>query len=383
MSRFAIARSFRLALIGALAAALALAGCGRKGPLDPPPGASIDRRGAAEHARPDEQRTGKEPEAGKSKAPQGARQADPPRRHCSTERVDAPLRLSRRRLCTPRRSASTRSPQQVGTPFYCYSTATLERHYQVFAGAFADVDALVCYAMKANSNQAVIATLAKLGAGADVVSEGELKRARAAGIPADKIMFSGIGKTARELALAVDEGILCINVESEPELESAVADRVGEGRDRAVSRCASIPTSTPRPTPRSPPARPRTSSAFRSAARARSMRTRPSCRASRSPASTCISAARSPICDPFDDAFALLADFVRTLRADGHTHLACRSRRRPRHSLSRRQRAAAASGRLCRGGQARHARSRLPADLRAGPADRRQCRHPGDARACS
>ena len=67
----------------------------------------------------------------------------------------------------------------VGTPFYCYSTATLTRHYQVFAGAFADVDALVCYAMKANSNQAVIATLAKLGAGADVVSGGELKRARA------------------------------------------------------------------------------------------------------------------------------------------------------------------------------------------------------------
>ena len=70
----------------------------------------------------------------------------------------------------------------VGTPFYCYATATLERHYQVFAGAFADVPALVCYAMKANSNQAVIKTFAKLGVGADVVSEGELKRARAAGI---------------------------------------------------------------------------------------------------------------------------------------------------------------------------------------------------------
>src|ERR1044071_4201091 len=75
----------------------------------------------------------------------------------------------------------------VGTPFYCYSTATLERHYRVFAGAFADVPALVCYAMKANSNQAVIKTLAKLGAGADVVSEGELKRARLAGIFADTI----------------------------------------------------------------------------------------------------------------------------------------------------------------------------------------------------
>src|SRR5207253_7327139 len=92
----------------------------------------------------------------------------------------------------------------VGTPFYCYSTATLERHYQVFAGAFADVRALVCYAMKANSNQAVIKTLVRLGAGADVVSEGELLRARAAGIAPEKIMFSGIGQTARELALAVD-----------------------------------------------------------------------------------------------------------------------------------------------------------------------------------
>src|ERR1700734_3708682 len=100
----------------------------------------------------------------------------------------------------------------VGTPFYCYSTATLERHYKVFAGAFADVDALVCYAMKANSNQAVIATLAKLGAGADVVSEGELLRARAAGIPPNKIMFSGVGKTAHELELAVEQRILCVNV---------------------------------------------------------------------------------------------------------------------------------------------------------------------------
>src|SRR5208283_640139 len=111
----------------------------------------------------------------------------------------------------------------VGTPFYCYSTATLERHYKVFADAFADANALVCYAMKANSNQAVIATLARCGAGADVVSEGELMRARAAGIPPDKIMFSGVGKTERELARAVDEGILCVNVESEPELELLAA----------------------------------------------------------------------------------------------------------------------------------------------------------------
>src|ERR1700739_3002404 len=123
----------------------------------------------------------------------------------------------------------------VGPPFYCYSSATIERHYRVFAGAFADVDALVCYAMKANSNQAVIATLARLGAGADVVSEGELLRARAAGIAPDKIMFSGVGKTARELALAVDENILCINVESEPELELLSDIAAAKGRRADIS----------------------------------------------------------------------------------------------------------------------------------------------------
>src|ERR1700736_4254611 len=125
--------------------------------------------------------------------------------------------------------------EAVGTPLYCYSSATLERHYRVFAGAFADVDALVCYAMKANSNQAVIATLARLGAGADVVSGGELLRARAAGIPPHKIMFSGVGKTAHELAQAVDEGILCVNVESEPELELLSSIAQQKGRTAHVS----------------------------------------------------------------------------------------------------------------------------------------------------
>ncbi|WP_408004512.1 diaminopimelate decarboxylase family protein, partial [Pseudorhizobium endolithicum] len=104
----------------------------------------------------------------------------------------------------------------VGTPFYVYSTATLERHYTVFAKAFADVDAMVCYAMKANSNQAVLRTLGRLGAGVDVVSGGELRRALAAGIPANRIMFSGVGKTASEMDLALEAGIYCFNVESEP-----------------------------------------------------------------------------------------------------------------------------------------------------------------------
>jgi diaminopimelate decarboxylase len=108
--------------------------------------------------------------------------------------------------------------EAVGTPFYCYSSATLRRHYEVFTRAFADVPALLCYAMKANSNLAVLRLLAKLGAGMDVVSEGELRRARAAGVPGARIMFSGVGKTAGELAFALDEDILCFNVESEPEL---------------------------------------------------------------------------------------------------------------------------------------------------------------------
>ncbi len=106
----------------------------------------------------------------------------------------------------------------VGTPFYCYSTATLTRHYSVFSNAFAGMNALVCYAMKANSNIAVLKTLARLGAGADIVSEGELRRALAAGIPAGKIVFSGVGKTYDEMAFALEQGIHQFNVESEPEL---------------------------------------------------------------------------------------------------------------------------------------------------------------------
>ncbi|MCB1419712.1 MAG: diaminopimelate decarboxylase [Notoacmeibacter sp.] len=120
--------------------------------------------------------------------------------------------------------------EQVGTPFYVYSSATLTRHFQVFSKAFEGLDTLVCYAMKANSNQAVLRTLAMLGAGADVVSEGELRRALAAGIPAGRIVFSGVGKTAREIDLALEAGIHCFNVESEPELEhiSARADALGK-----------------------------------------------------------------------------------------------------------------------------------------------------------
>lgn len=123
----------------------------------------------------------------------------------------------------------------VGTPFYCYSTATLERHYSVFSKAFADIDAMVCYAMKANSNQAVLKTLGRLGAGVDVVSGGELRRALAAGIPANRIMFSGVGKTAGEMDLGLEAGIYCFNVESEPELEILNARAVRLDKQAHVS----------------------------------------------------------------------------------------------------------------------------------------------------
>lgn len=123
----------------------------------------------------------------------------------------------------------------VGTPFYVYSTATLERHYKVFSDAFADVDAMVCYAMKANSNQAVLKTLAKLGAGIDVVSGGELRRALAAGVPASRIMFSGVGKTVAEMDFALNAGIYCFNIESEPELEVLNLRAVKAGKKAHVS----------------------------------------------------------------------------------------------------------------------------------------------------
>lgn len=123
----------------------------------------------------------------------------------------------------------------VGTPFYCYSTATLERHYRVLSEAFGDQNALICFAVKANSNQAVLATMARLGAGMDVVSEGELRRARLAGVAADKIIFAGVGKTRDEMAYALGEGILGFNVESEPELRALSEVATAMGRTARVA----------------------------------------------------------------------------------------------------------------------------------------------------
>jgi diaminopimelate decarboxylase len=207
--------------------------------------------------------------------------------------------------------------ESVGTPFYCYSTATLERHYRVFADAFADVPSLVCYAMKANSNQAVIATLARLGAGADVVSGGELKRALAAGVAPEKIMFSGIGKTADELAAAVDAGILCINVESEPELELLSTIAASKGRTTCISvrvnpdvdarTHAKIATGKSENKFGIPISRAR--AVYAHAGKLKGVRV-----------AGVDMHIGSQITDlqPFDDAFALLSEFVRTLRTDGH-----------------------------------------------------------------
>jgi diaminopimelate decarboxylase len=116
-----------------------------------------------------------------------------------------------------------------GTPTYVYSTAALRARYRAYVAAFAGLDPLICYALKANSNQAVIATFAREGAGADIVSAGELKRARAAGVPASKIVFAGVGKTADEMRAGLAAGILQFNVESEPELRmlSEVAAAMG------------------------------------------------------------------------------------------------------------------------------------------------------------
>ena len=208
--------------------------------------------------------------------------------------------------------------EAVGTPFYCYSTATIERHYRVFAGAFADVDALVCYSLKANSNQAVISTLGRLGAGADVVSEGELLRARHAGIPASKIMFSGVGKTPRELALAVDHGILCVNVESEAEIEQLAAIAVGKGRSVDISirvnpdidakTHAKIATGKAENKFGIPISRAR--DVYARAAKLKGVRV----------AGVDMHIGSQIVeLDPFGDAFALLADFVGALRADGHS----------------------------------------------------------------
>jgi diaminopimelate decarboxylase len=207
--------------------------------------------------------------------------------------------------------------QAVGTPFYCYSTATLTRHYRVFSEAFAGIDTLVCYSIKANSNQAVLATLARLGAGMDIVSEGELRRARAAGVPGERITFSGVGKLPREIAAALDEKISCFNVESEQELEliSEIAQAGGAKAPIAIRINPDIDALT-----HAKIATGKSENKFGvPLARAREVYAR----AARLPGIQVSGVdvhIGSQITDlePFDKAFARLAEFVQVLRADGH-----------------------------------------------------------------
>ena len=205
----------------------------------------------------------------------------------------------------------------VGTPFYCYSTATLTRHYRVFREAFSDLDVLICYAMKANSNQSVLTTFIREGAGVDVVSEGELRRALAAGAKPDRIVFSGVGKTGREIAFALDTGIYCFNVESEPELDRISEIAASRGRTAAIAlrvnpdvdarTHAKITTGKSENKFGIPYERAR--EIYRYAA------TLPGLRVSGVDMHI-----GSQITDlaPYDEAYGRLADLVRDLRADGH-----------------------------------------------------------------
>lgn len=205
----------------------------------------------------------------------------------------------------------------VGTPFYCYSTATLERHYRVFSEAFGDVDAMVCYAMKANSNQAVLKTLARLGAGVDVVSVGELYRALAAGIPAERIMFSGVGKTAAEMDAALAAGIYCFNVESEPELE-VLNQRAARAGKKAPVSFRINPDVDARTHAKISTGKKENKFGI-SFERARAVYAR----AAELPAITVTGidmhiGSQITELQPFQDAFKLLRELVDTLRADGH-----------------------------------------------------------------
>jgi diaminopimelate decarboxylase len=206
---------------------------------------------------------------------------------------------------------------EVGTPFYCYSSATLERHYRVFANAFPE-DTLIAYSVKANGNLGVLKTLANLGAGADVVSGGELKKALKGGIPASKIVFSGVGKTRREMKLGLEAGIHQFNVESEPELialndvaqllgkRAPITIRINPNVDARTH--AKITTGTSENKFGIPWSRAR--EAYRLAASLPALQI--------VGVDVHIGSQITEI-SPFEAAFARVAELVKTLRSDGHT----------------------------------------------------------------
>ena len=207
--------------------------------------------------------------------------------------------------------------EAVGTPFYCYARATMKRHYRVFSTAFAAIPSLVCYAMKANSNQAVLQLFGQLGAGMDVVSEGELRRARAAGIDAARITFSGVGKTEHEIAYALEEDILCFNVESEAELATLSRIAAAKGKtgriamrvnpDIDAKTHAKISTGKAENKFGVPLSRAR--AIYRQAAALPGVQV--------TGVDMHIGSQITDL-EPFDDAFAVLATLVRDLRSDGH-----------------------------------------------------------------
>lgn len=211
----------------------------------------------------------------------------------------------------------TELAEAVGTPFYCYSSATITRHVEVFGGAFAGLDAHVFYAMKANSNQAVLRTIARCGAGMDIVSEGELRRALSAGVPGEKITFSGVGKTAREISAALEAGIFCFNVESEPELLAISAIATAKGREAHVAIRVNPDVDAKTHAKISTGKSENKFGVPISRARAVYEEARALPGIVANGVDMHIGSQITNL-DPFDNAFALLADFVRDLRADGH-----------------------------------------------------------------
>lgn len=213
---------------------------------------------------------------------------------------------------------------KIGTPFYCYSASTIRRHIQVFSQAFSGLDILICYAIKANSNQAVLRLLANEGAGMDVVSGGELARAIAAGVPGNKITFSGVGKTADEIREALAVNIFCFNVESEAELEviSQIADQMGKWANISlrvnpdVNARTHVKISTGRAENKFGVALSRARAVYARAAKLPGLHV--------TGVDMHIGSQLTEL-EPFDEAFSLLAQLVTDLRQDGHeiSHVDC------------------------------------------------------------
>lgn len=220
--------------------------------------------------------------------------------------------------------AITALADKIGTPFYCYSASTIRRHIQVFSQAFSGLDILVCYAIKANSNQAVLRLLADEGAGMDVVSGGELARALAAGVPGNKITFSGVGKTAEEIRDALAVNIFCFNVESEAELDAISKIAVQMGKQANISLRVNpdvdarthVKISTGRAENKFGVALSRARAVYARAAKLPGLRV--------TGVDMHIGSQLTEL-EPFDEAFSLLAQLVSDLRNDGHeiSHVDC------------------------------------------------------------